>query len=72
MGSRIRQCLLLGASAGLTIFASCDQHSVGEVPQLQKEHVFPVTANDHESTAAPGGTPSAKPTPADFFPDSGR
>jgi hypothetical protein len=70
MGSRVRRWFLLAASAGLAAFGSCEKHSVGELPEVQKEHIYPVAANDGEPAASPGQTPSAKPTPADFFPDS--
>ncbi len=72
MGSRIGRSLLLAASAGLAVFASCEKHTVGELPEVQKEHIYPIVASDREPAASPGQTPSAKPTPADFFPDSGR
>jgi hypothetical protein len=70
MRSRIRRWLLLAASAGLAVFASCEKHTAGELPEVQKEHIYPVVANDGEPAASPGQTPSAKPTPADFFPES--
>jgi hypothetical protein len=72
MGSRVRRWFLLLAAAGLAVFASCEKHTVGELPEVQKEHIYPVAANGQEPAGSPGQTPSAKPTPADFFPDNGR
>jgi hypothetical protein len=71
MGSRVGRWFLLAASAGLAVFASCEKHTVGDLPEVQKEHIYPV-ASERESAASPGQTPSAKPTPADFFPDNSR
>lgn len=70
MGSRVRRWLSLLASVGLALFASCEKHTANELPEVQKEHIYPVAAKDGEPAASPGQTPSAKPTPADFFPDS--
>ncbi len=72
MGSRVRRWFLIAATTGLAAFTSCEKHTTSELPEVQKEHIYPVVANEREPVASPGQTPSAKPTPADFFPDSGR
>jgi hypothetical protein len=71
-GSR-RTAILL--SAGALIFCcSCEEHHLGEMPEVQTEHVDLArgSAEDldvvKERSASP--TPSAKPTPAEFFPQS--
>jgi hypothetical protein len=68
-----RTAILL--SAGALIFCcSCEEHHLGEMPEVQREHVDLAggSADDSdlikERSAAP--TPSAKPTPAEFFPES--
>jgi hypothetical protein len=66
MGFSPGKCLVVSAFASLVIFSSCDQHAVGELPEVQREHTLPPNAADRES-AAPAQTPAAKPTPADFF-----
>ena len=69
MGIRLWKWLGLPAAASLLLFASCDQHEAGELPEVQKEHVLPLDcAKASESKAAAEQTPAAKPTPADFFP----
>jgi hypothetical protein len=70
MGLFVRRLLLLLAAVALAIFASCEEKKVGELPEVQKEHILPVSANEHEPASAPGQSPEAKPTPANFFPDS--
>jgi len=72
-GSR-RTAILL--SAGAIIFCcSCEKHHLGEMPEVQREHgeLASRSAEDldvvKERPAAPP-TPSAKPTPAEFFPES--
>ena len=61
----------LAALAGLIlVFTSCERHHVGEMPELQKEHLHPLEAAANEPARA-NPTPqtnSASPTPADFFP----
>ena len=61
----------LAALAGLIlVFTSCERHHVGEMPELQKEHLHPLEAAAEEPTRAypTPQTNSASPTPADFFP----
>ena len=61
----------LAALAGLLIvFTSCERHHVGELPELQKEHLHPLEAAAEEPVrAALPNPPLASPTPANFFPN---
>jgi hypothetical protein len=69
MGFSLRKGLVVSAFASLVVFSSCDQHAVGELPELQKEHTLPPNSAE-DAAAAPVQTPAAKPTPADFFTES--
>ncbi len=68
MGLFARNCIVVSAFASLVLFCSCDRHPLGELPEVQKEHILPATSPGAEPGA--GHTPAAKPTPADFFPES--
>ena len=69
MGIRLWRWLGLPAGLSLLLFASCDQHEAGELPEVQKEHILPLGAQKAaESDASAEQTPAPKPTPADFFP----
>jgi len=58
----------LAALAGLLIvFTSCERHRLGEMPELQKEHLHPLAPKGEE--VDPGvPTPPVSSSPADFFP----
>jgi hypothetical protein len=59
----------LAALAGLLlVFTSCERHHVGELPELQKEHLNPLAAGEEEATRALPAAPPTTPTPANFFP----
>jgi hypothetical protein len=59
----------LAALAGLLIvFSSCERHHVGEMPELQREHLHPLTPDAAETKAVEPTPPSVSPTPANFFP----
>ncbi|MEO8439989.1 MAG: hypothetical protein ABI540_07175 [Spartobacteria bacterium] len=60
----------LAALAGLIlVFTSCERHHVGELPELQKEHMHPLEAAEETPIHAAVPTPPlASPTPANFFP----
>jgi hypothetical protein len=60
----VRTTSVILAAASL-ISISCEKHKVGELPEVQKEHVD--LASGHEAHSA--ATPEAKPTPAEFFPE---
>ena len=70
MGFLLRKCLLFSAFVSLLLFCSCDKHQVGELPEVQKEHVYPMSSAQSEPVLSPSPTPEVKPTPADFFPES--
>jgi hypothetical protein len=70
MGFSLRKCLIFSAFASLAIFSACDKHQVGELPEVQKEHNYPEDRGASEPVANGSQTPSAKPTPADFFPET--
>ncbi|MEO5754907.1 MAG: hypothetical protein ABIR38_09390 [Chthoniobacterales bacterium] len=59
----------LAALAGLIIvFSSCERHYVGELPELQKEHLHPLEASAEEPIRAIPTSPLPSSTPANFFP----
>ncbi|MEP7248592.1 MAG: hypothetical protein ABI787_02305 [Spartobacteria bacterium] len=59
----------LAALAGLLIvFTSCERHRVGELPELQKDHLHPLEAPAGEQESAIPAPPTSSPTPANFFP----
>jgi hypothetical protein len=53
----------------LLAFTGCERHHVGEIPELQREHLHPLelAAEEPDHAAVPHPAP-ATPTPADFFP----
>jgi len=59
----------LAALAGLIlVFTSCERHHVGELPELQKEHLNPKAAAAEEPVHAVPTPQLTSPTPANFFP----
>ncbi len=70
MGFLLRKFLFLSAFAALAFFASCEEHKVGEMPEVQKEQVYPMSSAQSEPVLSPAQTPEVKPTPADFFPET--
>ena len=59
----------LAALAGLLIvFSSCERHHLGELPELQREHLHPLTSEAEEAHPAEPAA-QASPTPANFFPN---
>jgi hypothetical protein len=70
MGFSLRKWLVFSAYISLAVFSSCDKHHVGELPEVQKEHTFPENRGPAEPVTDAAQTPSAKPTPADFFPET--
>jgi hypothetical protein len=67
MGFSLGKCIVFSAFASLVVFCACDRHTVGELPEVQKEHLYPGSKAEAEPASAVH-TPAAKPTPADFFP----
>ena len=64
----VRTTSVILAAASL-ISISCEKHQVGELPEVQKEHVDLPAGHETDSSATHSPTPVAKPTPAEFFPD---
>jgi hypothetical protein len=64
----VRTTSVILAAASL-ISISCEKHQVGELPEVQKEHVDLAAGREADPAAAHAPTPAAKPTPAEFFPD---
>jgi hypothetical protein len=70
-----RKAGLLVLVGALVLCGSCEKHHLGEIPPAQKEHVDIASGSSEDSdvvkersTSSP--TPSAKPTPAEFFPEA--
>jgi hypothetical protein len=57
---------VLSATAVMAI-CSCEKHSLGEMPEVQREQVDPAKAWSQESEMDSEKSSSA-PTPAEFFP----
>jgi hypothetical protein len=70
MGFLLRKWLVSAAFVSLAVFSACDRHHVGELPEVQKEHHLPENRGPAEPVGNGSQTPSAKPTPADFFPET--
>jgi hypothetical protein len=70
MGFSLRKWFVLSAFASLVVVSACDKHRVGELPEVQKEHSYPENRRAGEPVPSGSQTPSAKPTPADFFPET--
>jgi hypothetical protein len=59
----------LAALAGLLlVFTSCERHHLGELPELQKEHLHPLKPAEDETAHARSAAPAVSATPANFFP----
>src|SRR4029079_7292820 len=56
--SRFRVSPLAALAGLLIVFTSCERHHVGELPELQKEHLNPLAAGEEEATRA---LPAAPP-----------
>ena len=64
---RFRFSPLAALAALLIVFTSCERHHLGEMPELQKEHLHPLAPKGEE--VDPGvPTPPVSSSPADFFP----
>jgi hypothetical protein len=59
---------LAALAALLIVFTSCERHHVGELPELQKEHLHPLERAAEEPVRALPAAPVSSPTPANFFP----
>jgi hypothetical protein len=65
---RFRICPLAALAGLIVIFTSCERHHVGEMPELQREHLHPLEAAAEGPDRALPHPPAVSPTPADFFP----
>lgn len=65
MRSSFRELGRVLAAGALVWFCSCDKHKLGEMPEVQKEHLPP----GHSKAPAATATPQASATPAEFFPE---
>jgi hypothetical protein len=64
---RFRSFPLVVLAGLLIVFTSCERHHLGEMPELQKEHLHPLAPKGEE--VDPGvPTPPVSSSPADFFP----
>ena len=76
MRSWLRKSAAVLGGMALVLICSCEKHHVGEIPEVQKEHVDPDVATDQhpgrESERSTSPTLPAKPTPAEFFPTKHR
>ena len=62
--------IALFVCTALFLFCSCDRHQPGEMPEVQRnklEEAKSAPAEKAETTAT-SPSPTAKPTPAEFFP----
>jgi hypothetical protein len=70
----MRKWLAFSACACLIVICSCEKHPVGQMPDVQREE--PDLAAAREKNPSETGntlaspTPSIKPTPAEFFPQT--
>ena len=67
-----RQIAAAIAAAGLIFFCSCEEHRLGEDPEIQKERGDKIKGGDEDAappskTGLPGATAPNR-TPAEFFP----
>ena len=65
---RFRFSPLAALAVLLIVFNSCERHHLGELPELQKEHLHPLEAASEEPERALPKPPLSSPTPANFFP----
>ncbi len=70
----LRKAGVIFAVGAILFCCSCEMHHLGEDPDVQREHVELVSGSEGNSDmikevpASP--MPFAKPTPAEFFPES--
>ncbi len=71
MGFSLRKWVALSVYVSLPLICSCDKHPLGEMPEVQRELTNKMENGSGAGPAvSPGQTPTAKPTPADFFPET--
>lgn len=72
-GKAVTVCLCLG----VILVCSCDKHSPGELPEVQRDKTVAAAPEAGQpvapaETGSSSVTPPAKPTPAEFFPTKPR
>jgi hypothetical protein len=68
MRSGFRRLGILCGIATLIFWSSCDKHKLGELPEVQKEHVDLAKEAPAPATAPASPGASTSPTPGEFFP----
>jgi hypothetical protein len=67
MRSGFRRSTILLSSLPLLFWCSCDKHKVGELPEVQREHVDLMAKGGSKAEASPAASPKMGSTPAEFF-----
>jgi hypothetical protein len=60
---------VVGSVGLLVVFGACERHHVGELPEVQKEHLNPLQSAGEETTATAPAAPTASPSVGNFFPN---
>ena len=69
----VREMAAAISAAALIFCCSCEKHYLGEVPEVQKEHVDEAKSGEENAAAnkaEAGESPTPKRTPAEFFPEN--
>ncbi len=64
----LRKGLAILGGAAAILFCSCEEHHLGEMPEVQKEHVDLANADNSKGAQESTSPAPATPTPVDFFP----
>jgi hypothetical protein len=74
MRLRFGKCVSILGGAAVMLICSCEEHHVGEMPEVQQEHLDLVSGSEDAlpatRAASPSASPAATPTPGQFFPGS--
>jgi hypothetical protein len=68
MAFLLRQIGIAFMTALLIFCSSCEKHPLGEMPEVQREQVDPVTKSRSAVNETDSDKPSSSATPAEFFP----
>lgn len=69
MAFLIRGVSIAAAAFPLLLFCSCDKHHLGELPEVQKEHIdLAAKAREPAERSLSPSEDKQTPTPAEFFP----
>jgi hypothetical protein len=70
----VRKTGITFAIGALIFCCSCEKHHVGEMPEVRRENIDLAKPSQKTSSArdetSTSPSPSARPTPAEFFPES--